>query len=571
MRLKPDVYALQWMIFGLSMQSAETGRRSAPATWQWLAIGTVCAVGIAARIKGITLSFWMDEAWVANSLMTDSLSAMFYYERWLQTTPPGFLLLARWLVDVLGVSPISLRLLPEVSGALGVVLVAFLSGRLLPPPFGFLSATMVALSPTAVEYSWMLKQYSGEFLVGALLLVAAWRDSEERSQRTFIVLLAAVVFGLMFAYGSVFCVAGIIAFELNRSLIAQEHAGPDQPRATIRIAMLCVIAAAVLAFEYFVLVRFNTSPELSRFWTTTAVHGSNEDVLQRVFRHLVVFARHFPIPHGFVTPSLAAGCLAVGTYIAVALRHRDGHPSADWLIFVAIVPVAGIVASTFAGLYPNSARTSLVLVPAVALVIGVSAAGLGAYMSRAWPGRGLVASLYRTGVGVASVVMVAAGVANVWVPEVYEDYRGAVGYIGQRAAGDDIVFVHSCCDEGTRLYRRLEPWPVSPTLVVGTTGQACCRPDVEVVKHRPEDVKADVLRAVPAAFQGRVWVLYVDRPDYWRYSAHAAEGPVITEALTEAGCRAGNVVKFTQMAVSVSDCGGRSIGMSRPARPESLP
>src|SRR5438034_4498499 len=39
------------------------------------------------RLQGIGRPFWLDEAWVANSVSTPSLLDSFYYDTWLQTTP----------------------------------------------------------------------------------------------------------------------------------------------------------------------------------------------------------------------------------------------------------------------------------------------------------------------------------------------------------------------------------------------------------------------------------------------------------------------------------------------------
>ena len=53
-----------------------------------LAFASVFSVGVGLRFHDLGRSLWNDEAWVANSVLTDTLYRMFHYEAWLQTTPP---------------------------------------------------------------------------------------------------------------------------------------------------------------------------------------------------------------------------------------------------------------------------------------------------------------------------------------------------------------------------------------------------------------------------------------------------------------------------------------------------
>jgi len=66
---------------------------------------------------GITRSLWLDEAWVANSVLERTWSGLFYYPDWLQTSPPLFLAVERLTVWLLGLSNFAFRLYP---GAMAV-------------------------------------------------------------------------------------------------------------------------------------------------------------------------------------------------------------------------------------------------------------------------------------------------------------------------------------------------------------------------------------------------------------------------------------------------------------------
>jgi hypothetical protein len=52
-------------------------------------------LGIMTRTINLHQSLFVDEAW-ANSVLTESLHEMLYYDNWLQTSPPLFLLLVRY-------------------------------------------------------------------------------------------------------------------------------------------------------------------------------------------------------------------------------------------------------------------------------------------------------------------------------------------------------------------------------------------------------------------------------------------------------------------------------------------
>src|SRR5580692_5828591 len=87
--------------------------------WNLAAVGLVLATA-ALGIRGIGRSLWLDEAWVANSIAAPSLHDTFYYPQWLQTSPPLFLLAARGAVHLLGLSNVSLRIVPLIFALLAV-------------------------------------------------------------------------------------------------------------------------------------------------------------------------------------------------------------------------------------------------------------------------------------------------------------------------------------------------------------------------------------------------------------------------------------------------------------------
>jgi hypothetical protein len=546
------------MLDGAPMVHAGPGERSRAAWVFGAALTALLLLGLALRLNGLGISFWMDEAWVANSLLEPTWTGLFHYREWLQTTPPGFLTLAAWAVAVFGQAPAAFRLLPLIAGLVGLGAVAALSRRL-SPGFGLLAVLLVALSPTAADYSRMLKQYSVELAVAALLIVATWRYVE-RPTRTRVAALAATLgIGLTCAYGAVFTVGGVLALTspVGLMLIGRRVERTD----VVRWAGLIAVALVVLGVEYVMLYRPNTSPELRRFWYTISINRRDADPLQTLFRHLVMFVRQMPVPAALHGMAIVAGVAVTATGAVIGLRDRARRETTVVLLALGGLPALAILGSGLLDLYPNFERTGLFLLPGLALLLAWNAQVLceaaricGTRTPAARPLGAVTAALF----AVAGVAMIVDGVRNGLAPvSPREDYEASVRYLGAEARDGDLVFVHACCSEGFRLYRTLQPWTTQPAVALGETGQPCCRPGRPVVRHPLDRVGADIRRHVSAGFRGRVWIFSSDRADYWRYSSLAPEGPVLRAALQADGCRWNSERLFVAMRVDMLDCSGR--------------
>jgi hypothetical protein len=65
-----------------------------------LVLGGLVLAGVITRVQFLDRSLWLDEAWLANSILAASLPQAIYYDDWLQTTPPLFVALARLVTAV---------------------------------------------------------------------------------------------------------------------------------------------------------------------------------------------------------------------------------------------------------------------------------------------------------------------------------------------------------------------------------------------------------------------------------------------------------------------------------------
>src|SRR3984957_20717486 len=107
-------------------------------------------------------SLGLDDGGGENSGGAPPVSSMFFHTLWVQVNPPLFLLLVRGAVDLAGLSNTSLRSVPLVLGILGAAGMLLSARRVISPALAALACALLALHPTAIEYSHTLKQYSGE-------------------------------------------------------------------------------------------------------------------------------------------------------------------------------------------------------------------------------------------------------------------------------------------------------------------------------------------------------------------------------------------------------------------------
>jgi len=447
---------------------------------------------LALGIFGLGRSLWLDEAWVANSVMAHSLSGMFYYPDWLQTTPPLFLLLTRAAAHVFGPSNVSFRLMALVLAMAGVACMMAVSSRLLSPPLALLATALLAFHPTVIEYSRTCKQYSGEMAAAAAILLCTALYLENPVRRRFYWLAGAFAVTLPLAWSTAFLIPGAAIAVCARGGVR-------------RAACLVLIACGVLGILYLAFVRPNLSPQLREFWMANA-------------------------------QSLSPGLLAALVFcIAAAVRAVLIRA---WMQLAALLPCVLLAASDALHWYPASPRTRLFALPCFLLAAAMVANDM-------WPWRRLTA--------VAWLVVIAIGSTAAWNqvrqhrnrPE--EDFAGAVQYLRQHVAPSDLLLVHASVIEGFKLY-----WPHNHA-IYGSTGWPCCERNRQARVSGVDAVFADLDRKIPKGFSGRVWLFYSTRNTHWTWVG-LDEGTIWRSHVWQKGCPPGPYLAFANLAVSPMDC-----------------
>jgi hypothetical protein len=464
---------------------------------------------------------WLDEAWVANSVLAPSLSGMFYYPDWLQSTPPFFLLLTRAAVHIFGVSNVSFRIVPLGFSLIAAASMVALARRLLSPPFAALSCALLVFHPTFIEYTRTSKQYSGEVAATIAILICTLLYLQEPVVRRFYWLAGTFVVALPLAWSAAFFVPGVAIAIWARGSIR-------------RASLFVLVSGGVLAILYLVFIRPNVSTQLRTFWIATAVKPSA----------------------GLLAAGLFCIAAAVRTILTIR-REPDAAASIQtWIQVVALLPCFLLAAADLFHWYPPNPRTRLFVLPCFLLVVVINAEDLCNWLA----GRTGLKRVAVFGAAAAWLIAVAVGCGAVWkqirehqnLPQ--EDFAGAVQFLRQHVGPSDMLLVHPSVIEGFKLYARMENWR-DHRAIYGDTGWPCCARDKNASPNSStvQAVSEDLDRMVPRGFSGRVWLFYSARHTHWVYVGYD-EGILWRSHLWDRGCPPGPYKVLQNIAISAMDC-----------------
>jgi hypothetical protein len=461
--------------------------------------------------------FWMDEAWVADSLR----APMHLTPRLSSSTPLGWSLLLR-LVPAGGGQ--GYRLVP-LAFTMMATATAYLLGRELRIG-GRAGAVLVGVSVLLCPGLLVrddLKQYTAEAWAALTVLLLVARLENQWSGRRLAQLMVFAVAGLLVADTVVFVGLAAIAALLLDSLRRRDR------RRAFQVGGGAVGVLAAWAGFYAIVIRPNVTAKLESFWDVAYVprHGGVHALMA-----FMSTATHNVVPYiGFrwwpVDAVLVLGGLAV-----LARRGR--------FLVAAVLPftLALQLAASGARRYPfGDLRTSTfwVAMASVAAAGGVAAAVEAVARRR----RRLSVATLAVSIGLWTLAA-DPHIRSHPIPD--EDARAQTAFVDQHFRPGDVVIVSETASFGFAYYdRRLHPtfarfagiengflpsWPDQPWIV-------------RMTGHRPADVSralgqaAARLAAEGPRHTGRIWIvrshLFPDEAPEWR--AALAGERVITYAV----------------------------------------
>jgi len=526
------------------------------------ALALLLAAGAAARLHGLGRSLWLDEAWVANSVLAPDLAGMLRYEAWLQTTPPLLLVLVRTAVRLWGESNAVLRAVPAAFALAGLALFAWLAWRWLRPPAALAALACFALSPELVAQGAALKQY-GSDAFAALVLLAAGAAYLERpgTGRLAAALGAAALLSLLCVQAPLFLLALPLA-ALPRPGVAS-RAPASHALAAAGTALAASVAVAAL------FIAPNREPSLLEYFRSGFYPGGGvAELAAWLGGRLRLLAAAIPGAGAHAPWDLLALALAALGVADLARRGLAGEPRAGAHAALLAAPVAGALAANLAGILPmtrGTPRVLLFLYPGTALALGAGiealARGVGSALGSRDSARGARAAAAAGWTALAAVCLgLAAAAAHGDLAALSsrppaEDAQGAVAFLARETAREDVLYVHSAMRESYRLYARRTPLAAA-RVVLGVVDAPCCPRGLAFVRDEnpARVVPAELARIAHAGAAGRrLWVLATAREGHFRQRGHRFP-ELLARGLAAQGCTREATGRFRNVRVERYRC-----------------
>ena len=446
-----------------------------PRATELLCAGLLLLAALAARLPGINGDLWLDEAWVANSVLAPSWREMFFYAPWLQTTPPLHLIATRMCVFLLGDSNWVFRLLPLLFGLLSVFLMVHVARRLLSPAMGWLAGALVALSHTAVLFSKEGKSYSGELCMALLLMMLIVHLPDWR--------LAALT--LILAFG--FSYSSIILFPA----VFLAYLWARRLRDAIAIA--ATVALPLIAV-YLTYIQPNQSPDLREMWRYA--FATDLGFYPRITKAIFVVHQWLPLRHVALLRQLllVLALCGIGRAVWQLWKQQDAR-----LLLAGVVPFLCAIAVNLAGRYPyDDERFSVYLIGCVVLL---TVSGI----HWAWPHPLPHAALLSL---LVVALTTAAAFAGPWPRRVETGLAPALHELRQQAATGDLLFLAPLQAPSYALAERHAP--LNLETVEGRAVAPCCPRDGRwQAGNRPDEVNDEMDGLIARGTGRRIWLLHL--------------------------------------------------------------
>ena len=178
-----------------------------------LSVVILVALGIALRVREYASdrSLWLDESLLALNVLDRPLAQLFGHLSFNQAAPPGFLLVERASVALLGPSEYALRLFPLLCGIASLPLFVRFAQSLLRPPGALVALALFAVGDGLIYYSTEVKQYSVDVAASLLVYVAALSLRSPRlPRRRQAAWIVAGFVALSVSYAAAFMVAAVL-------------------------------------------------------------------------------------------------------------------------------------------------------------------------------------------------------------------------------------------------------------------------------------------------------------------------------------------------------------------------
>jgi Dolichyl-phosphate-mannose-protein mannosyltransferase len=338
----------------------EKGASSVWTSVSTATVGVLVALGIALRLayylRNPALS--SDEAALALNLMHRSYSGLFQQLDVNQAAPPGFLLLQKLAIDVLGPSPYVLRLLPLTGGIAALLLFYPVAKRLVNRRTALVGLGLFAISDPLLVYAGTNKPYSIDVLVALGLFAVLLALPDRLGMRGSFMLALAGAIAVWLSYASVFvltAIVGVVLIQVGRRRRFDELA-------RVILPLVLVAGSFVVAYSLTHASVAHLQSSLANQSGLLSSSGGRPGLLQ-TYGGIARFLFGVPILNHGVRSGIAIVGMALALIGAAALARTRLRVAT-----VLLIPgvIALIAAST--SKYTLFPRTFLFLIPALAIL-----------------------------------------------------------------------------------------------------------------------------------------------------------------------------------------------------------
>jgi hypothetical protein len=399
-----------------------------------LLVGALVGVGATLRLWQYlaNASLGVDEAALARNITARPLSALFTPLDFGQVAPPGFLLVEKAAVSLLGDQEYALRLFPLVCGLASLMLFDNVTKRIVGGPARTLAVMLFSLGLPFVYYTSQAKQYAGD-IAAALVILRLAMEFVNGRVGWWHALQAGLAGAILpwFSYASIFALAGTGMVLTARTIRHRARAGQ---------ALGCVLLWAASASAALVVAVHNMNPDdsafLHRYWTSgfMPLRPGHGDALRWMWNTLRgVFASFSNAPPTldagmhFRRPWIFASFALVGTVLLWIQRRECAA--------LLLAPLVILWAASAAELYPFSGRAALSVVPSLLILASAGAERVALVARRAVGPSAL-------GVFAFLALFPLDAIATHLPPDWQEDLRPIIQYVGQHRQPGDAVYVY---------------------------------------------------------------------------------------------------------------------------------
>lgn len=306
-------------------------------------------------------SFWVDEAFLAvnfDKTLVELLQPPQDYSDSI-IVPPGFLIITKLLITVLGNTDLVLRLWPFLCSILSLWLFyqlakSTISARAVP-----LALFLFATAGSLIYYAAQFKQYSSDVTITLILLILAVHLFQATvTNNKLLSLTIAGALAVWFSHPAAFVLAALGSYSLVFYLLNKQWL------LVIKLSLISIIWLSNFLAMYLLTVEVGTSPigeylvHLWQSWGAFMPSPWSGATLKWIYHS---YFNMFDNPGNFGTAALAGILFMVGCISLWSQRQLS--------LFLLVLPIVIVMLVSFFRYYPFLDRMILFLLPSFCLII----------------------------------------------------------------------------------------------------------------------------------------------------------------------------------------------------------